>query len=341
MATFIKKIHRDMTSVEPFIVRTNNGELLCICTCGDIMEPAPGNRVYFWHSNDEGRTWSKKMLLGSEEGIATYAVEVFCIKDRILCYIAEHSGYFTNWKCVVYESCDNGYNWKKLGDCPQVPDYTFIRSAIILKNGNILLPYQHYPVTPEENNRLFTEGKYGWSADIDHVESGVLISKDGGLSFEKGGFVSTDIGGGRLPVRWQWTEPTIVELSNATIVMLLRYNGTGYLWKSESLDGGITWSEPEQTCIPNPDNKPLLFRLDEKRIALLNTPTSNCGLDNRYPLSVWISDDDLQTWKYKKNVCDFDGAYSYPSAIMSNDKKRLLITVDFNRSDVYFFDFEI
>lgn len=328
-------------SVEPFLRRMQNGELLCVCTCGDVKEPAPGNRVYFWHSADEGRTWSQKTPLDEESCIATYVVEVFLIGERVLAYIAEHTGYFTNWKCVVYESTDNGYTWQKRGPCPHVADYTFMRTGITLRNGTLVLPYQHYPVSAEENARLVAEGKYGWSADIDHVENGVLISKDGGVNFEKGGFVSTEIGGGRLPVRWQWTEPTIVELSDGTLVMLLRYNGTGYLWRSESKDGGYTWSEAVQTDIPNPDNKALLFRLDEKRIALINTPTSKCGLDNRYPLCVWISDDDMKTWSYKKSVCDFDGAYSYPAVVLSEDKKRLMIVVDFNRSDVYFLDFEL
>ncbi len=329
---FSKLVQRDFLSVEPHLRRMPDGELLLVCTCGGTAEPAPENRTYFWHSADEGRTWSARQELCPGVQRAAYCTEVFVLGERVVAYIALHSGKFTDWTCEMYESCDSGHHWKSIGRCLVDGEYTFMRSGIALAEGGILMPYQHYPVSAEEDARLRAEGKYCWNADIDHVESGVMFSRDG-YRFEKRGAVKTYFRD--QPVRWQWPEPTIVQLSDGAIAMLLRYNGTGALYRSDSADGGRSWSQPVRTDIPNPDNKPQLLRLDGTRIALLNTPNGVCGFEHRNPLEVWVSYDDLRTWK-KICVTCFDGCYSYPSAALSSDGNSLHIAVDFNRHDVYF-----
>ena len=329
---FSKLVQRDFLSVEPHLRRMPDGELLLVCTCGGTAEPAPENRTYFWHSADEGRTWSARQELCPGVQRAAYCTEVFVLGERVVAYIALHSGKFTDWTCEMYESCDSGHHWKSIGRCLVDGEYTFMRSGIALAEGGILMPYQHYPVSAEEDARLRAEGTYCWNADIDHVESGVMFSRDG-YRFEKRGAVKTYFRD--QPVRWQWPEPTIVQLSDGAIAMLLRYNGTGALYRSDSADGGRSWSQPVRTDIPNPDNKPQLLRLDGTRIALLNTPNGVCGFEHRNPLEVWVSYDDLRTWK-KICVTCFDGCYSYPSAALSSDGNSLHIAVDFNRHDVYF-----
>ena len=329
---FSKLVQRDFLSVEPHLRRMPDGELLLVCTCGGTAEPAPENRTYFWHSADEGRTWSARQELCPGVQRAAYCTEVFVLGERVVAYIALHSGKFTDWTCEMYESCDSGHHWKSIGRCLVDGEYTFMRSGIALAEGGILMPYQHYPISAEEDARLRAEGKYCWNADIDHVESGVMFSRDG-YRFEKRGAVKTYFRD--QPVRWQWPEPTIVQLSDGAIAMLLRYNGTGALYRSDSADGGRSWSQPVRTDIPNPDNKPQLLRLDGTRIALLNTPNGVCGFEHRNPLEVWVSCDDLRTWK-KICVTCFDGCYSYPSAALSSDGNSLHIAVDFNRHDVYF-----
>ena len=44
-------------------------------------------------------------------------------------------------------SFDNGYTWENCGAPPHFSEYTFIRSRIHKSNGDILIPYQYYPVT--------------------------------------------------------------------------------------------------------------------------------------------------------------------------------------------------
>ena len=57
MKTRIKLVHIDSLSCEPILRRAPDGGLLCVCQCGDVYEPAPGNRVRAFRSEDEGETW--------------------------------------------------------------------------------------------------------------------------------------------------------------------------------------------------------------------------------------------------------------------------------------------
>ena len=47
----IKHVHRGTLCCEAIVRRMPNKELLLVCQCGDITEPAPQNRVYFIVSN--------------------------------------------------------------------------------------------------------------------------------------------------------------------------------------------------------------------------------------------------------------------------------------------------
>lgn len=79
----IKQIYTDSLSCEPLIERTANGELLCVCQCGGVSEPAPENRVYVFHSKDDGRTWSRKESIYPEDGQAVYCTELSVAGDEI------------------------------------------------------------------------------------------------------------------------------------------------------------------------------------------------------------------------------------------------------------------
>ena len=86
-------------------------------------------------------------------------------------------------------------------------------------------------------------------------------------------------------------ENNIVELENGDLIMLMRAERSGFLYKSISHDGGYTWSEAEKTDIPNPNSKITLIR-QENKILLFHNPNSNYQgviFDMRKPLSLWIS----------------------------------------------------
>ncbi|OJU15883.1 MAG: hypothetical protein BGN88_13440 [Clostridiales bacterium 43-6] len=314
-----------------------NNELICICQCGGTSEPAPENRVYVFHSTDNGEHWTEPVSIYPENGKAVYCTEVFVLNNVIHAFLTTHSGHFLDWECILMISRDNGYTWENSGPPPHFPSFTFIRGMITLKNSNILIPYQFYPVIKEANDRVFKEkGAEGRveHCNVPYVENGVLISSDSGNSYDRFPAVRFDM------EDWIWSEPTIAELSNGTVTMLLRKCGSGYLWRSNSTDGGKTWSEAVKTDIPNPTNKPKLIAIPDGRIALIHTP-NNKGIEtaryvHRYPLQIWISDDNMNTFRYQKTMTEDPGNYSYADGFYENG--HILFTIEKNRKEILFID---
>jgi len=113
-----------------------------------------------------------------------------------------------------------------------------------------------------------------------------------------------------------------------------------------SEDQGESWRDlgsvyPEsgeavKTDIPNPGNKPKLIPLPDGRVALIHTPNPAPGFDNRSPLSLWISGDDLKTFSDKRVVTDFPGNYCHPDGFYEDG--HILFTIEINRHEILFFD---
>lgn len=331
----LRQIDRDSLACEPFLRRMPNGELLCLCQLGGSTEPAMENRVYFYHSSDNGETWSPRTLLAPEDGRAVYCTGLHVEGEVITAYLTLHTGRFLDWECQTAQSRDNGYTWQLMGPPPHFAGYTFVRDSLTTRAGCRLIPYQTYPVTPQgcEAARSFADPAV-WNTGAPWCEYGVLIYRDGDFHRSEAGRALND-------PRWVWAEPTLAELSNGRIVMLTRRDGTGWLWRCDSADGGCTWSETVQTTIPNPGNKPRLIPLNAGRIALVHTPNnaqlrgSLNGDWGRHPLALWISGDDMATW-HETLLTDFPGGYSYSDGFY--EAGHLYLTVEHNRATILFFD---
>lgn len=335
----MRLVHMDSLSCEPILRRMPNGELLIVSQIGDVTEPAPGNRVYAFHSADNGESWKKGDSVWPEDGRAVYLTEVTVLDGVIRVYLTLHNGGFIDWECRVAASRDNGYSWQDEGPAPCFPYYAFLRGQIRLGSGALLMAYQAYPVSREENARLHGQPGARFSQlNIDFVESGVMESWDNGQSWTAYPGVRTYFGGdtGR---NWVWSEPTLFEQGDGTVSMLLRVNNTGCLWRADSEDGGHTFSEPERTDIPNPSNKPKLLALKDGAAALIHTPNSQVGMRHRNPLAIWISRDGMKTWPEKHVLTDFPGCYCYPDGIV--EKNHILFSIEYNRHDILFIDHEV
>lgn len=337
----IKQIYTDSLSCEPMIERVANGELLCVCQCGGTAEPCAENRVYVWHSKDNGETWSEKESIYPEDGQAVYCTELSVFGDEITAYITVHTGRFLDWKCYMMKSFNNGYTWKNYGNPPHFPEYTFIRGTVQTTDGRILIPYQHYDVPRAEHDRILKEeeDKLVCKARIPYCDTGILESCDGGKTYRKYQACQVDMSKG-----WIWSEPTVAELSDGSLAMLMRVCGSGWLYRCDSRDGGRTWSAYYRTDIPNPSNKPRLIKLDGSRIALIHTP-NNKGIEvgdvygwgaRRFPLELWISDDGMKTWNSKIRLTDFPGDYSYADGFYEDG--HIHFVIEHNRHTILYFD---
>lgn len=334
----LRFVHRDSLSCEPILRRMPNGKLLIVAQCGDVTEPAPLNRVYAFISEDEGETWSMGASVWPEDGRAVYLTEVTVLGDVIRVYLTLHNGAFVDWDTRVVASRDNAATWEDEGPAPCLPHYSFLRGMITLRDGALLMAHQTYPIDRAENARLLRENGRYTDARIHDVETGCLRSEDRGISWTKYPGVRLFFGG-TTERNWIWSEPTLFEQADGSVSMLMRVNGTGRLYRSDSHDGGRSFSEPIPTDIPNPSNKPKLLALGDGRVALIHTPNPVCGMLHRNPLAVWISSDGMKTWNDRRVISDFPGAFCYPDGFVENG--HLLFSIEFNRHEILFVDHDL
>src|SRR5262245_25134386 len=117
-------------------------------------------------------------------------------------------------------------------------------------------------------------------------------------------------------------QPSLVRQRDGTLVALMRDNGPPpkRVLKSESRDRGENWSPVVDTDIPNSGAGLEVIGLADGRWVLSNNDTEQ----GRHQLSVSLSDDEGDSWKWRRNL-EFDApgpdatTAAYPSIIQSRD----------------------
>ncbi len=114
-------------------------------------------------------------------------------------------------------------------------------------------------------------------------------------------------------------QPALVQKRNGNIFAFMRDNGDepSKVQFSESADNGYSWSAAQKTDIPNTASVELIT-LKDGRWAFVG----NDEEDGRYRLSLYMSDDEGHSWKWKRTLETFPrdkGRFSYPCLIQAAD----------------------
>lgn len=135
------------------------------------------------------------------------------------------------------------------------------------------------------------------------------------------------------PATQEWTEsnrvrsrlgnlqPAVVQLSPGHLLALCRRGGDyepgndGNVVRTESQDGGKTWSAGTETDFPNPNAAVELIRLRNGHLLFVFNNSAN----DRTPLTAAISTDDGKTFPHKRNIAEGPGDFAYPSALEAQD----------------------
>lgn len=111
-------------------------------------------------------------------------------------------------------------------------------------------------------------------------------------------------------------QPALWEATPGHVIMLMRATRrVGYVCRSESHDGGRTWSPTEHTTVPCPNSGLDAVRLMDGRVALACNPVP----EGRTPLALLVSEDEGRTWRQALTLEGGPGEYSYPSIIQAAD----------------------
>lgn len=327
----IQLVHTDTLSCETIFRLAPNGDYLMFSQCGGGKEPSPDNRTFLFRSTDGGKTWLSPVDIFPTEKRAVYCTEVFVNGKEIRAYILVHNGFFREYDKFIAKSWDCGYTWTYDRDrCFE--DFGFIRSGLCLSDGRYMTVAQHYPGTEKAAaGEAGATKEYIWKCEAPYAVN-TVVYEDGKRGVGGSVLIPREYDGKRC---WKWSEPTVVELENGHLVMLLRFQGTDYLWRSDSFDYGETWTEARKTDIENPGNKPKLIKAEE-RVILLNTFHKGNRFIDRSPLGVWISDDGMQTWGKKITTVVFPAWLSYPDGIFDERDGKVKFGFELNRHDIYF-----
>ncbi|MBL8241328.1 MAG: exo-alpha-sialidase [Bryobacterales bacterium] len=112
-------------------------------------------------------------------------------------------------------------------------------------------------------------------------------------------------------------QPSVVRRKNGDLVAFMRDNGPApkRVMQSISKDSGETWSPAEDIDLPNPGTSVEAIALKDGRWIIAYNDLEK----GRTSLALAMSDDEGQTWKWKRNMDKGAGSYHYPSLIQAAD----------------------
>lgn len=285
----------------PWITKGSNGILYCVFREGTIHDYSSSGRIMFTKSVDNGCTWSQAVpILDSPQ-----------IDDRNTAISEVHGGtllvcfntYTSDREsaAMVMHSNDDGSSWT-VPISTGTPNTRTRSAAIILKNGNLLLPYYIAPGSGALAGLSMDNGKTWKSVRIPDSE----------------GFIGDE---------WD-----ALETEPGRIIGIFRNNhpqSDGTFWVSESHDSGKTWSIPKPSNVqskraPSPpqimfhNGVPTLIYSDRRMVSVSAVTTSDSSFLH------WDVEDQLLCFAYNKDESPImDGGY--PCSVQTEKNERLIV----------------
>lgn len=266
--------------------------------------------VRIWCSVYENGTWNKPAQVPSEDTVAHWNPVLINFGDFVRLYY-KVGAEIPYWVTKYTDTYDGGKTWS----APQelVPGDTSggrgpVRNkSVVLTDGTVIAG-----ASTEQGP---------WRAFFD-------ISVDGGKTWEKTDFiVAKGINGKEIGM----IQPTIWQDKEGAVHAMFRTD-CGRIYRSDSLDGGRTWSEAYSTGLMNNSSGIDCVMTDDGRLWLVHTPV---GMKVRNRLILSVSEDNGETWKdvmTLENSINLAAEYSYPAIIAEGN--RLYITYTHSRKTI-------
>jgi predicted neuraminidase len=202
----------------------------------------------------------------------------------------------TAWATWVTTSRDGGQSWDAPHElCPgDVGGRGPVKNKPIVASDGAWLA----PASREYERR--------WEVFVDR-------SDDGGRTWHASPALATDPAITGLGV----IQPTLWESAPGVVHMLMR-STAGWICRSDSHDGGRSWTPAVPTGLPNNNSGIDLARLRDGTLVLAYNPVAG-NWAARTPLSLAISRDDGATWRRWRDLEAGPGEYSYPAIVADGD----------------------
>ncbi|MCK8785736.1 exo-alpha-sialidase [Roseomonas sp. NAR14] len=258
-----------------FLMPLADGSLGCVWF-GGTQEGVPDISVWFSRLEAGNDLWTPAVRLSDDPTRSEQNPLLFPAPGgRLwLLWTAQVSG---NQDTAIVRrriSEDNGRSWGPIETLfgPRADGGTFIRHpVVVLDNGDWLLPIWSCVTRPGEK----------WVGDLDY--SAVKISSDQGLTWSEH----------RVPDSLGCVHMSIVDLRDGTLAAFYRSRWADNVYRSESHDGGKSWTAPVPTDLPNNNSSIQALRLADGRLAMVCNPSSAAdATERRVSLYDEIEDED-------------------------------------------------
>jgi predicted neuraminidase len=115
------------------------------------------------------------------------------------------------------------------------------------------------------------------------------------------------------------TQPSVVQLRDGRLVAFFRDATSAHrIHRSDSIDGGLTWSRVTPTALPNPGGGIEALALASGDLAIIYNDKEESPRDR---LAVSISTDAGRTWRWTRHLENTPGGrFDYPSIVQGRDR---------------------
>lgn len=127
-------------------------------------------------------------------------------------------------------------------------------------------------------------------------------------------------------------QPTLWEGDRTGEIHALLRSTEGAIYRTDSTDGGKTWTDAYRTGLPNNNSGIDLVKAFGRLFLVCNPVAGNWG--ERSPLTLSVSGDNGVTWRTLLHLEEGKGEYAYPAIIA--DEEAVYVTYTYNRQNIAF-----
>lgn len=282
------------------LAELDNGDLF-LAYYGGAGEYATETKVFATKQRKGSRAWPAPTVVASNPFYSMGNPVAWQAPDGTLWlfFVVRPGTTWSSSRTAAKISRDRGETWSDAFVVAWEPGMMVRSRPILLADGAYLLPL--YLETGSDPDRTapdtssvffrFDPEKKTWSA------SNRVFSRQGNL------------------------QAAVVETEPGKLLALCRRGGDyepgddGNVVRTESTDGGKTWSPGVETEFPNPNAAVDLIRLRNGHLLFVYNDSPN----DRTPLRAAISTDGGKTWPHRRNLAEGPGDFAYPTALQAKD----------------------
>jgi len=298
----------------------DNGDLVLVYYGGE-GEYAGGTAIFMSRKRAGEAKWSAPVQIARDPFYALGNGVIWQAPDRTvwLFYVVRFGDFWSTSRIAARVSRDRGATWSDPSLLRLDEGWMVRGKPIVLASGKYLLPIYHETgsdreIVPADTTSLFLIYD---PATKQWTPSGRIRSRLGNL------------------------QPSPVETSPGHLLAFCRRGGgyggqdDGWLVRTESSDGGMTWTPGQDSQFPNPNSAVELLRLQNGKLLLIY----NDSFSDRTPLTAALSSDGGRTWPVKRNLMTGKDSFAYPSAVQTADGRIHLVFTTNNRKTVTYMSF--